>query len=332
MPLPEAPIGDWQAKEVAIVIATHNSAGFIGPCLASIESSGAQIIVIDNGSKDETKSIIRRYPEIQLIETDANLGYGKAINLGAKAVGEGCKYLILSNPDVIYRDDSVATLISFLKSHPEIGITGPRQVSPTGGWQRSYADTPGVWVGVKDVVGINSAVRCYRRLRWPKRVDNRPKEVGYVCGAVLALPRVAYLQANGFDEDFYFYSEESDLCLRLRKMGWKVVFCPFTEIVHYGGGSSTRVDTSDRFYRYLTTSQTRLAKKHLPLWKARIYVWLQKMYFQRLAYMLRFIRIFAPTRDISRRIEITDIHVRLWADQLNQLRGGSARSGSVRAY
>lgn len=313
----------YSADEVAVVLVTHNSSCFIGPCLDSLVPSGAEIIVVDNESTDETLSIIQRYPKVRLIPSGGNLGYGKAINLGAKQTQSTRKYLILSNPDVIYREDSVATLVLFLKSRPEVGITAPRQVSPSEGWQRSYGDVPGIWAGMKEVSGISSALRWYRRLQWPKRVDDRPKEVGYVFGAVLALPRKAYFQANGFDEDFYFYGDESDLCIRLRSMGWKVVFCPFTEIVHYGGGDSTRVDQSDRFYRYLATSQTILAKKHLPLWKAYIYVWLQKLYFQRLALTLRIVKIFASTEDISRRLEVANVHVRLWAEQLDQFRGGS---------
>jgi len=322
--------------EVAIILVTHNSAGFIGPCLSSVVPSGADVVVVDNGSLDETREIIRQYPKVQLIETGTNFGYGKAINLGAAQAQSGHKYLILSNTDVVYREDTVSTMISFLESHPDIGITAPRQISPHGGWQRSYGDIPGMWTGVKDVLGISSAIRWYRRICWPRRVDSRPKEVGYVFGAVLALRREAYQQAKGFDEDFYFYGDESDLCIRLRKMGWKVVFCPFTEVIHYGGGDSTRLDQSDKFYRYLTKSHAMLAKKHLPLWQARAYVWLEKLYFQRLALGFRLVKRISRknTRkdaSLDHRIWVMDVCTKLLAEQLSQLNASEPKAGSLGA-
>jgi len=317
-------------KQIAIVLVTHNSAEFIGACLSSIVPSGADIIVVDNGSTDGTAGIIRRFPSVRLIETCANLGYGKAINLGALQATH--EYLILSNTDVVFREDTIATLVSFLKSHPGVGIVGPQQVSPGGGWQRSYGDTPGIWAGVKEAFGVNSVCRCYRRFRWPSRVDVHPKEVGYVFGAVLALPRSAFVQAKGFDEDFYFYGDESDLCIRLRKMGWKVVFCPFTEVVHYGGGDSTRVDHSDRFYRFLTTSEAMLARRHLPLWQARTYLWLKRVYFLELSLIFRLLKVLSPPSKIthlSQKIWVMDTYKRLWAEQLTTLKDcGTGRLGT----
>jgi len=320
------PANSSRAAEVAVVLVTHNSAGFIGQCLSSLVPSGADLIVVDNGSTDETRQIIGRYPHVRLIETGGNLGYGKAINRGAAEAGPHCKYLILSNADVVYGQHTVSTLISFLESHREIGITAPRQISPSGGWQRSYGDVPGIWAGVKDAFGISSAIRWYRRLCWPRRVDSRPKEVGYVSGAVLALPRVAYLQAKGFDEDFYFYGEESDLCVRLRQMGWKVVFCPLTEVAHYGGGHSTCVDQSDRFYRFLATSDVMLAKRHLSRWRARIYLWLKRIYFLELALAFRIVSVFAPTNKtahLSRKIWVVETCAKLWTEQLSALKDNS---------
>lgn len=303
--------------DAAIIIVTHNSARFIGDCLSSLQSTEAHICVVDNGSTDDTRQIVRQYHHVRLLEASANMGYGEALNLGAAQTDY--KYLILSNADVVYREDTVAKLVSFLKSDPEIGITAPQQISPSGGWQLSYGDTPGIWLGFKDAVGIGSALRWYRRLRWPKRVDRRPKQVGYLAGAVLALPREAFSHVHGFDENFHFYGEETDLCLRLRSAGWKVVFYPAAEVIHHGGGHSMKVDQSDKFYRLLTQSQVMLAKKHLPSWRARFYMWMEKLCFQRLALTLRLIRILSRARkngQFAQRIWAMDVCTKLWAEQL----------------
>jgi N-acetylglucosaminyl-diphospho-decaprenol L-rhamnosyltransferase len=316
--------------EIAVVIVTHNSARFIAPCLSSLRSAAADLVVVDNGSTDNTRQIIRQYPHVRLIEATANLGYGKAINLGARQTDS--KYLILSNADVIYREDTVAGLIAFLKSDPKIGITSPQQTSPSGDWQRSYEDVPGIWSGLKDALGIGSVFRWYRRLCWPRIVDRHAKEVGYLTGAVLALPREAFCQVHGFDESFHFYGEDADLCIRLRDASWKVMFCPSAEVIHHGGGHSTQVDRSDKFGRLLTSSQVTLARKYLSLWQASLYVWLKRIYFQRLALTFRLMRIFAPTsknEQLSQKIWIMDTHTRLWAEQLGELRHKDSKTGSV---
>ena len=319
-------------KEIALIIVTHNSARFIAECLSSLRAVDAVVVVVDNGSADDTKQIVRQYPDVRLIEADANLGYGKALNLGATQTD--AKYLVLSNADVIYRQDTVAALVSFLKSAPKIGVTAPQQISTNGDWQRSYEDVPGIWSGIKDVAGISSVFRWYRRLCWPRRVDHRAKEVGYLTGAVLAVRRDAFDEVGGFDEDFHFYGEDSDLCMRLRSAGWKVVFCPWAEVIHYGGGHSTQMDRSDRFARLLTYGQATLAKKHLPLWQAYLYAWTKRIYFQRLALTLRLVRIFAPTSknaQFSQRICIMDTHTKLWAEQLGQLRAKGPEAGRMGA-
>jgi GT2 family glycosyltransferase len=319
---------------VAIVLVTHNSANFIEQCLSSLIPTGADLIVVDNGSTDETKQIVGRYPHVRLIETDANLGYGKAINRGAAQAGPQYKYLILSNTDVVYGHRTVSTLISFLELHPEVGITAPQQILPTGGWQRSYGDTPGIWAGIKEAVGINSMLRWHRRVRWPTKVDNRPKEVGYVYGAVLAMPGEAYWQARGFDEDFYFYGDESDLCIRLRNLGWKVMFCPSAEVIHYGGGDSTRVDQSDRFYRFLAKSHMMLARKHLSLWRARGCLWLEKVGFRRLALTFWLIEVLGPKSRRPWALEkrkMMNKLTELWNEQLKELEPGGRGTGNLGA-
>jgi N-acetylglucosaminyl-diphospho-decaprenol L-rhamnosyltransferase len=307
--------------EVAVIIVTYNSDRFIRPCLASLAQSGADVIVVDNGSVDDTKQIVRDHPQVKLIEASSNLGYGKAINLVALRIEH--PYLVLSNADVIYGKDTVAGLISLLKANPEVGVTAPQQVSPAGDWQLSYADAPGILSGLRDALGINSALRVHRRFRWPNKVDRRPKEVGYVAGAVLALPRQVFSRVNGFDEKFHFYGEESDLCIRLRRTGWKVVFNPLVEVVHHAGGHSTNVDRSEKFYGLLIQSQVMLAKKYLSPWRAHVYLRMRRTYFQELALAFRIVRVFVPaskTALLSRKIWVMDTCTRLLTEQLVALK------------
>jgi N-acetylglucosaminyl-diphospho-decaprenol L-rhamnosyltransferase len=301
-------------SRVGVIIVTCNSQNFIGPCISSLEVSGVSIVVIDNCSTDGTKDIIREHPDVRLIEAPANLGYGRALNLAVAEAGSNWEYVVLSNADVVYQADTISILISLLKSDPTIGIVAPQQISTSGGWQVSYADAPGVWSGAKDVFGVNSMSRWYRRLRWPHQVDRQNKDVAYLAGAVLALPVEAFRQVNGFDESFQFYAEDADLCIRLRNAGRRVVFCSRTAVIHHEGAHSAKTDQAEQFCRLLTTSVALLAAKHLPQWKARIYLRLRSTYYKEVATIFRVIKLFAPeTRksQLSRKIRISDVYSRL---------------------
>jgi GT2 family glycosyltransferase len=92
--------------------------------------------------------------------------------------------------------------------------------------------------------------------------------------------RTAFAATHGFDESFYFYAEESDLCMRLNKQGWGVVFNPTVNVVHVAGGHSVRVDRSDRFVREMVNSQSKLARKHLPPKQAQFYLECQWLFFK----------------------------------------------------
>jgi GT2 family glycosyltransferase len=303
-----------QNELVEVVVVTYNSARHIRACIESIAAAGALPVVVDNNSTDDTLEIVRLCcPEAKIIASDKNLGYGRAMNVGFRETKSD--FVILSNPDVVYLDNSIARLAEFLKKHPGVGITAPQQIYPDRSWQQSYGDLLGVWSGIKDAVGIRTLRNVVRRVLWPRKVDRKPKVVPYVDGAVLAVRREAFVEMGGFDEDFFFYGEESDLCARLRKAAWGVVFFPAAEVIHIRGGSSVTTDRSDRFVRYMVKSQSLLASKHLPRWKARVYAKLQICHFIRLGLMYRVLRFLEGEKgSTSYKIWMFDAYTRIWKE------------------
>jgi GT2 family glycosyltransferase len=297
-----------------VVLVTRNSAGHIGACVDSIVDANALPVVVDNGSTDETLQIVRsRCPGAKIIATGENLGYGRAMNRGFKeTTGE---FVVLSNPDVVFLQDSIGRMAEFLESNPTIGITGPQQMFPDRTWQRSYGDLPGIWSGVRDAAGITTLRNGVRRILWPRRMDRKPKDVPYVDGAVLAVRREAFLAMDGFDEQFFFYGDESDLCARLNRAGWRVVFLPLAEVIHVRGADSAKVDRSDRFVRYMVKSQSLLASKLLPPWKARLYAKLQILHFLRLGFLYRLLQWFGGEKSLrTQKISMFDAYARIWKE------------------
>ena len=309
-----SPIGEVYIRTdmVEVVIVTHNSAEYIKACIDSITALGVRSVVVDNGSTDDTVNIIRsRYPEVRIIETGENLGYGKALNLGFKATKS--EFVILSNADVVYLTGSIGQLVAYLKTDPAVGVTAPQQMFPDCSWQRSYGHLPGFWSGMKDAVGITGFQNRLRRYFWPQKIDRNPREVPYVDGAVLAVRRKAFMELGGFDEDFFFYSDEADFCARLTKAGWKVVFFPKAEVIHVRGASSAKVNCPERFVRYMVEGQYLLAIKHLPRERVRAYAKLQIVNYSRLALMSRLVQWFGG-RKSSDRIRTFDAYVKVWRE------------------
>lgn len=260
-----------RSAQTEVVIPTHNSSRHIGSCVKSIVVAGALPVIVDNCSTDDTLGIVRSLsPEAKIIATEENFGCCRSLNLGFKeTTGD---FVILSNPDVVFLSDSIFQMTEFLRKNREIGLTGPQQMFPDRSWQRSYGDLPGMWSGIKDALGITMLRAGAREILWPCRIDRQPKQVPYVDGAVLVLRRVAFEEIGGFDEEFFIYSGECDLCARLSKAGWKSVFFPLAEVIHIRGADSVRDDDWDPFSRQLVDALGKLAKKHLPLWQANFYM------------------------------------------------------------
>lgn len=300
---------------IEVVVVTHNSARHIGSCVESIGAANAKPIIVDNGSTDDTLEIIKAKSAgaTLIIPTGENLGYGRAMNIGFKqTTGE---LVILSNPDVVFLGDSIHYMVEFLQKNPRVGILGVQEVFPDGSWQRSYGDLPGIWCGIKDAVGITTLHNQLRRVLWPRKLDRKPKEVGYPDGAVLAVRRDAFVQANGFDEEFYFYSDESDLSARMHKAGWKTMFSPETQVMHIRGADSAKRDRSERYLSYMVMSQHLLASTHLPPWKARLYSRLQICHFVRLGLMYRIRSWFAGDQaGIDYKRWMFSSYVRIWKE------------------
>lgn len=282
-------------------------------------------MVVDNGSNDGTVDIVRSVcPDALIVQMDQNLGYGRAMNLGFQSTtGE---VVILSNADVVFLKDSIRSLTEYLEKNPTAAVGGPQQVYPDGRWQRSHGDLPGIWSGVKDAIGITTLQNGVRRTLWPRQVDRKPKRVPYLDGAVLAVRRTAFLEAGGFDEAFFFYSEESDLCSRLANVGHDVVFLPSARVVHLRGAASRSPDRSDQFVRCMVNSQYLLACKHLPAWKARMYARLQVCQFLRLRLIHSLLNKLGDARAAdSHKVWMFDAYVRIWKETLA---GGNPKATS----
>jgi N-acetylglucosaminyl-diphospho-decaprenol L-rhamnosyltransferase len=250
--------------KLSIVIVSYNTAELLQNCLRSIAQHTKiphEVIVVDNNSTDGSAALVEEeFPAVTIFRNETNLGFSKASNLGAHS-SHGDHILFL-NPDMEVKPGTIDVLVSWLETHDQAGIVGPRLVFPDGQFQLSAGSLPGLWQEWKDH-------RLYRRMRTGDRkfhesVASRFREVqpvGWVTGACLLIRRSLFDALGGFDEKLFMYFEDKDLCKRAASMGAEVVFCPEAEAVHHLSRSSLSDRASLR--RVYQTSHREYYKKHL---------------------------------------------------------------------
>lgn len=224
---------------VSVVIVAFNNRDDLPRCLASLEASTLplEVVVVDNASSDGSADAARHArPSARVIVLGENTGFARANNRGIRE--SAARYVLILNPDAEVRPGAVEALAALLDRRPEVGIVGPRTLNEDGTVQVSFgpALTPlaerrqrRLVLGVKE--------REPWALRAAAAASSREHEPDWVSASCLLARREALAQVGGFDEAFFLYEEDADLCLRVRAAGWRVVFTPTTEVVHRLGRS-----------------------------------------------------------------------------------------------
>jgi len=236
--------------DLSIIIVNYNSKDYLKNCLDSIfkkiKDINFEIIVVDNNSSDGSKELLKEdFPEAHLIESEKNLGFAGANNLGIK-VSKG-NYIFLLNPDTLILGGDFKKLILFLNQHPQIGILGPKVLNSDLTFQKQCKrGWPNFWNSFCYVSGL---WRVFNKSQWQRRVfggyfllDKSEKEewqVDQVSGAAMIIRREVFNQIGLFDPSYFLYWEDSDFCFRAKKANYKIYYYPYIEIIHYGGKGGT---------------------------------------------------------------------------------------------
>jgi len=224
---------------VGIVIVTLNSGQYVGACLDSALRTGAQVVVVDNGSDDATLEEIRRRPGARLIANGFNEGFAAAVNRGVRALD--CAWVLLLNPDAILLgplDDLVAAC-----SRPGVGAAGGRLIDESGATQAGFLVRrfPTPLALALEVLGVNRVWARNRVNRSYRCLDldyDQPAEVEQPAGAFLMVRRDLWEQLGGLDERFFpVWFEDVDFCKRVAEAGLRIRYEPGAVASHAGGHS-----------------------------------------------------------------------------------------------
>lgn len=258
-----------------LIIISYNTKLITERCISTAfeHHHDLDIILVDNNSTDGTcEYLSERYPEIQIIRNSENLGYAKAVNIGAAA--SKSEIIAVSNSDVEFIDDSLKILEDYLHNHSDIAVCGPQQFYPDGKWQYSYGELPGIKLGLFELLLISGIKRNLAEKSYLK--GNRGiKFPGYLDGALLVIKKSVFDAVSGFDEDYFFYTEEADFCKKVSKIGYKVAHIPDARIIHLRGGSSGHFDMNYKKAEMFINSKILFCNKHLRNFEKKTYRYLE---------------------------------------------------------
>lgn len=257
------------SPDLSIVIVNWNTHDLLRDVLQSVQDNPAgirsEVIVIDNASADGSADMVSgAFPETVLIRNSENRGFAAANNQGFD-VATG-RHILLLNSDTVVLGDVLGASVRYLDAHPDVGAMGCRVLNP----DRSLQRTCSMWPSLLNLVLLTSGLwklrhprllvqflGRYQMIGWD-RDSERPVEV--ISGCFLMLRREVLDQIGPLDENFFFFGEETDWCRRMRHAGWRLMFAPVGEIIHYGGASARSLN--HRRDLLLTDAMIRLHRKH----------------------------------------------------------------------
>ena len=249
------------AIALSILIVNWNTRQDLLRCLASVQTNPPtcpfEIVVFDNASADNSaEAVAAQYPQVRLEVSHENLGFARGNNRAASGA-QGRLWLLL-NPDTVVHPGAIDALVLYLTERPAVAAVGPRLINPDGSRQLSIERLPSLF---REWWRLFHLDRLYPMSRYPNEVlDSQvPQPVEVLKGACLLLRADAVKPLGLFDDEYFVYSEEVDLCDRLGQAGWELHWLPEAVVTHSGGRSTNQV--ADRMFLELYRNKIKFFRK-----------------------------------------------------------------------
>ncbi|MFQ5583231.1 MAG: glycosyltransferase family 2 protein, partial [Calditrichia bacterium] len=240
-----------QAPLISIIIVNYNVKEYLEQALLSIQKAlvgiSSEIFVVDNASVDGSVAFVaQRFPQVKLIALPENIGFGKANNVAlARAKGE---YVVLINPDTIVQEDTFKKLLEFFHTHPDASAATCKIINPNGSFSvdcRHSIPTP--LIAFWKVTGMSKLFprsKIFAKYNLTYLNEDEIYTVPAISGSFMMIKKEVLDRTGHFDERFFMYCEDIDLCHRMNQNGSKIYYVPTTQIIHYKG-ESTKKDNLD---------------------------------------------------------------------------------------
>jgi len=270
--------------DVSVIILTRNTCALTRAAIQSVldsrDSLAKEILVVDNGSTDETQSVLpREFPGLKLICPGKNLGFARACNLAAKqSSGE---FLLLLNSDARPAPDALEKAAAWMRANPDCAVVGGQLLNADGSRQNSIANFP--------TLATELLSKSLLRRLWPEKFPGKerelraPLDVESIVGAFVFVRKTIWDELGGLDDRYFFFFEETDFCLRARQKNFRVVHLPEVRVRHDQGATAKQVSVAARI-EYWRSRHIYFSKNHSAFTRSILFVGLMaRLFFDWLA-------------------------------------------------
>ena len=222
--------------DVSIILVNYNTCELTLDCIKSIyektENINFEIFVVDNNSQDNSCETINQfYPQVNIIRNEENKGFGAANNIAIKK--SNAKYVLCLNTDTVLVNNAIKIMFDFMEKNQDVGVCGGTLLKEDLTLGNSFAPFP----SILNSLSISWLIKQVKK-HLKKKLITKPKDVDMICGADIFFRKSVLNEVGLFDEAFFMYYEEADLCYRIKKSGYKIKYLPNAKIIHYGEKSS----------------------------------------------------------------------------------------------
>lgn len=271
MPASVPDTASFRPVDVSVVIVNYNVRDFLVQAIRSVQQASrsldTEIWVVDNNSIDDSVAVLEAdFPDVHLIANRENVGFGSANNQAIRQA-KG-RFILILNPDTIVQEDTLERMVAFMEAHGDCGALGCQILNPDGSFapeSRRAFPTPEIafWrmTGLGRLFPRSRRFGGYNMTYLP---EDEAAEVDALSGSCMFVRREALLGERGaglFDEDFFMYGEDLDLCFRIQRAGWTIWYTPDTRIIHYKGESTKKGEI--RYVRLFYGAMLLFIEKHL---------------------------------------------------------------------
>lgn len=246
-------------KDISVVIVNYNVKDLVDNCIASIYKANSNskysldIFFVDNNSVDGSASHIKnKYPGVKVIELEENLGFSKANNIALRQVES--KYVLVLNPDTLLEENTFEKIIKFIESNPKAGAVTSKLIKQDGtldaACKRSFPTPSAAIPRMLGLSHIFPKSKLFSKYNLTYLDENKTHKVDAICGAFMFMPKEILEKVGLFDEDYFMYGEDLDLCYRINKAGYEIYYYPEVTTIHLKGESTKKTNLSyvNNFY------------------------------------------------------------------------------------
>ncbi|MFN1836249.1 glycosyltransferase [Balneola sp. MJW-20] len=272
-----------EKADISIIIVNYKVKEYIANLLNSIAKANEglllEIFVVDNNSGDDSIKYLRsRFPEVHYIQNEENVGFGKANNQAIrKAKGQ---YTLIINPDTLVSEDTLGVMKEHMDNNPDCAAAGCKIMNPDGTFApESRRSVPGIWSAACKVFGLNAIFpksKIFARYYLSWMDEDTPSEIPVLSGSFMFWRTSVLKDLDGFDERFFMYGEDIDLCYRVQETEFHIDYVPDTSIIHYKGESTQKEDL-----------------RYIRLFNKALYQFFEKQYSTRYSFIFRILIFLA---------------------------------------